>query len=152
MRVSPAASNSLAADTSARSVVSLPQVRSVDPVDLNLIISGGSNALLCGPLPVLNAALSALQPHLGTPIQKSSGSDFSLPRISAGTLILEQVANCSAFEQEALLVWLDAIARQVQVIATADLCLFDLVERGRFSDRLYYRLNTVHLDLQLPSA
>jgi hypothetical protein len=149
MRVSPASSNSLAAGT-ARPAVSFPQARSVDPVDLNLIISGGSNALLCGPLPLLNAALSALQPHLGTPIQKLSGGDFSLPCISAGTLILEQVANCSAFEQEALLVWLDAIARQVQVIATADLCLFDLVQRGSFSDRLYYRLNTVHLDLQSP--
>ena len=149
MRASPESSNPVATGATAGPVASPPHVRSVDPVDLDLIISGGSNALLCGPLPVLKAALSALQPHLETPVQKLSGSDFSLPCISAGTLILEQVANCSASQQQALLRWLDTIPRQVRVIATAEPRLFDLVERGSFSDRLYYRLNTVRLDLQL---
>jgi transcriptional regulator of acetoin/glycerol metabolism len=106
---------------------------------------------LCGPLPVLKAALSALQPHLKAPVQKLLGSEFSLPGISAGTLILEHVATCSSSQQQALLEWLDATARQVQVISTTEPRLFELVERGDFSDRLYYRLNTVHLDFQLPS-
>jgi DNA-binding NtrC family response regulator len=99
---------------------------------------------------VLRAALSALQPHLKAPVHKLAGHDFSLPCISAGTLILEQVASCSTSQQQMLLEWLETAARQVQVIATAEPDLFGLVERGSFSDRLYYRLNTVHLDLQLP--
>jgi hypothetical protein len=124
----------------------VPYVRPVDSVDLDLIISGGSNALLCGPVSVLRAALLAVYPHLRTPVQKLLAADFSLPCISAGTLILEQVDSCSESQQQTLLQWLDTAANRVQVIATTGPRLFDLVERGSFSDRLYYRLNTVHLD------
>lgn len=151
MRASTAPSKRVTVSASSHPVVSLPDVRAVDPVDLELIIVGGSNALLCGPLPVLKAALSALQPHLRAPVQKLSGSEFSLPCISEGTLILEHVATCSPSQQQALVEWLDTAARQVQVIATTEPHLFELVERGGFSDRLYYRLNTVYLDFQLPA-
>lgn len=135
---------------SAHPTLSLPHVRGVDPADLEVIICSGSNALLCGPLPVLKAALSALQPHLKAPVQKLLGSELSLSCISAGTLILEHVATCSPSQQQTLLKWLDTAARQVQVISVTEPRLFELVERGCFSDRLYYRLNTIHLDFHLP--
>lgn len=151
MRASPAPVKAAISPVTPKPVLALPHIRAVDPVDLNLIIFGGSNALLCGPLPILNAALSALQPHLKTPIQKLLGSEFSVPCVSAGTLILEHVATCTPSQQQALLEWLDTAARQVQVISTTEPRLFELVERGGFSDRLYYRLNTVHLDFQLLS-
>ena len=102
-------------------------------------------------MPVLKAALAALQPHLKAPVQQVLGSEFSLPCISAGTLILEHVATCSPAQQQALLEWLDGTVSEVQVISTTEPRLFELVERGDFSDCLYYRLNTVHLDFQLPS-
>jgi Sigma-54 interaction domain len=150
MRASPAPSNRVLESVIARPGLSLPHVRAVDAVDLELIIFGRSNALLCGPGPVLTAALVAMQPHLTTPVQKADGGAPSLPAISSGTLILEHVATCSPSQQQALLEWLD-VARQVQVIATSERRLFDLVQRGAFSDRLYYRLNTIHLDFHLPA-
>jgi transcriptional regulator of acetoin/glycerol metabolism len=35
----------------------------------------------------------------------------------------------------------------VQVISTSERPLFELVERGTFSDQLFYRLNVMHLEL-----
>src|SRR5688500_5495986 len=100
MRVSSVTSKRATSPLTPLAVLSLPHLRAVDAVDLNLIIFGGSNALLCGPMPVLNAALSALQPHLKAPVQKLLGSEFSLPCVSAGTLILEHVATCSPAQQQ----------------------------------------------------
>jgi len=91
-----------------------------------------------------------MQPHLATPLQKTGGREFSLPAISSGTWILEHDSDCSPSEQQSLIEWLDT-ARQVQVIATAEPRLFDLVESGGFSDRLYYRLNMICLDFHLPA-
>ena len=145
MRASPAPSTRV----TPRPALSLPHVRTVDAVDLELIIFGRSNALLCGPGAVLKAALGAMQPHLTTPVQKAEPSELSLAGISSGTLILEHVAACSPSQQQALLEWIDT-ARQVQIIATTEFRLFDLMQRGGFSDRLYYRLNTIHLDFHLP--
>jgi Sigma-54 interaction domain len=147
MRASPAPSKPVVAS---HPVLSLPHVRVLDPVDLDLIIFGRSNALFCGPGPVLKAALAALQPHLATPVQRADASKFSLPAISSGTWILEHVAACSPSQQQSLYEWLDT-ARQVQVIATTEPRLIDLVESGGFSSRLYYRLNTIYLDFHLPA-
>jgi transcriptional regulator of acetoin/glycerol metabolism len=46
-----------------------------------------------------------------------------------------------------LLGWLDRSERSTQLIATTDRPLLDLVDTGRFDARLFYRLNTVYLDL-----
>jgi DNA-binding NtrC family response regulator len=65
-----------------------------------------------------------------------------------GTLILEDVAALSRDQQTALLQWLEDVGRSVQIIATDTEPVFPLVEKGRFLDALYYRLNTVLLDLR----
>lgn len=141
------ASSGLAARAIACTIPPLPRVIEIDPVDWDLIITGGFNALLCGPPAALEAPLFRLRVHLPTPLHAWSGSgEWSLPCVSAGTLVLEHVAACSLEQQRALLQWLDAAARPVQVITTTDRPLFDLVERGAFLESLYYRLNTVHLN------
>jgi transcriptional regulator of aromatic amino acid metabolism len=122
-------------------------VAEINPVDWNLIIAG-RNALLCGPPAALATALAELRPHLRAPLHMWSGAgEWFLPSVSEGTLILEDVAACSPEQQHALLQWLDASAGPVQVITTIERSLWDLVERGIFLDRLYYRLNTVYFDL-----
>ena len=150
MRAAPAPSQPVAASVTSHAALPLPHVRVLDRVDLDLIIFGRSNALFCGPGSVLKAALAAMEPHLATPVQKADGGEFSLPAISSGTWILEHVAACSSSQQQSLLEWLDT-APQVQVIATTEPRLFDLVQSGGFSDRLYYRLNTIYLDFHLPA-
>jgi transcriptional regulator of acetoin/glycerol metabolism len=57
------------------------------------------------------------------------------------------VWNLSSTEQSALLDWLDRDRRGTQVISTSPQSLVPLVEQGRFSDVLYYRLNLVYIEL-----
>jgi transcriptional regulator of acetoin/glycerol metabolism len=43
--------------------------------------------------------------------------------------------------------WLDSTSSGTQVVSTASAPLLPLVEAGAFDDALYYRLNTVYVDL-----
>lgn len=104
------------------------------------------NALLCGPPSTIDAALAALEPYFPQPVVRWSADNFrSLPCRARGTVILEHAEAYEQEQQRALLKWLDEA--RVQVVSTTDRPLVDLVERGLFLDHLYYRLNTVYLDL-----
>jgi Sigma-54 interaction domain len=69
------------------------------------------------------------------------------PYTQMGTLILHEVGDLSHDDQRQLLEWLEPAARRVQVISTTSASLFPRVEVGSFSDVLYYRLNTMCLDM-----
>ena len=78
----------------------------------------------------------------------SPGERLALPApTQLGTLILHDVAALSHDDQRQLLEWLEPAARFVQVISTTSVALFHVVEGGSFSDMLYYRLNTMCLDM-----
>lgn len=64
--------------------------------------------------------------------------------------MLEHVAAHQRAQQHALLQWLDDTAGRVQVVSTTTQPLFPLVQRDVFRADLYYRLNTVFLDLRDP--
>lgn len=64
-----------------------------------------------------------------------------------GTLILHEVGALPHDDQRQLLEWLEPAARRVQVISTTSASLFPRVEVGAFSDVLYYRLNTMCMDV-----
>jgi Sigma-54 interaction domain len=117
-----------------------------DVAEWQLIVQG-SSALLQGSQRALKAAVSALEPSLRSPHHTASGVRLSLPSNAVGTLFLEHVAECSTEQQHALLEWLDGAPQRVQVIALIERPLFDLVECGGFLSSLYYRLNTIYLDL-----
>jgi Nif-specific regulatory protein len=64
------------------------------------------------------------------------------------TFFIEDVEALSPHLQERLLQALeDGASQTVRIIAATTVCLFDLVERRRFSRRLYDRLATVQLTL-----
>ena len=119
----------------------------IDVTEWELILRTGSNAFLQGPQRALRAAVTALEPCLRSPQYTASGRRWSLPPDAAGTLFLEHVEECSTEQQQALVDWLDAAVRPVQVITMTERPLFDLVERGALLSSLYYRLNTIHLIL-----
>jgi len=50
-------------------------------------------------------------------------------------------------EQRQLLEWLDAPATRMQVISTASMPMLPRVEARTFDETLYYRLNTIYIDL-----
>jgi len=68
-------------------------------------------------------------------------------------MLIRDVATLSLDQQHALLSWLDqAGPGHAQVVSTAALALFPVVEHGMFLEALYYRLNTVRLDALAPSG
>jgi hypothetical protein len=125
----------------------LPQPSGISQAEIQLIIDSRLNTLLCGALPSVSAALSALRPLIRRPLVVASGSAWRAPSASTATLVVENVAALSSEEQRAMIDWLESTSRQVQVISTSERPLFELVERGTFSDRLSYRLNVMHLEL-----
>ena len=69
------------------------------------------------------------------------------PAADTGTLILHEVGSLTHDDQVRLLAWLDQSAGRTRVVSTASASLFARVEAGLFIDRLYYRLNTVSLNV-----
>ena len=113
------------------------------------------NVLLEGPEPALKGFLDVLIPHVMTPVLwDQPGVPRELGAGVHGTLILRDVGELSAEAQERVLQWLDdaSLDGQIQIVSTSATPLFPLVERGLFDSRLYYRLNVVLLDLQLPGT
>lgn len=126
-----------------------PRTLDIDRSDWDSIVTTRVNALLHGSPTALDAAMSKLRPHLRAPLHTRSGADEApLAGPLTGTLVLEHVEAFSSAQQQALLRWSDATAGTVQVIATTNRPLFDLVKRRTFLEPLYYRLNIVHVDLE----
>ena len=125
----------------------LAQPSGISPVELQLIINGRVNTLLVGSAASLSAALTALRAQVVRPIALASGAEWRTPTGSPATLIVENISALSAEGQRAMLDWLDSPSRPAQVISTSERPLFELVERGTFSDRLFYRLNMMYLQL-----
>jgi hypothetical protein len=86
-------------------------------------------------------SLSSLFPGL-TEIRVLPGSLRHLPRADCAALVLKNVGTLTEEQQEELLQWMDSGPR-VTVVSVSSSSLFSLVENGTFSERLYYRLNTI---------
>jgi transcriptional regulator of acetoin/glycerol metabolism len=73
---------------------------------------------------------------------------LQLPRLSARptTVILRDVEALSVDEQRDVFAWLDQ-SRTTRVVSTAFAPVLPLVEAGEFDGALYYRLNTIYIDL-----
>jgi len=103
------------------------------------------NLLLIGPTPDTRAFLAPLMTSLKPPIACCDGGTPELPTAPVGSLVIVDVDELTRACQQQLLEWLNDQGRGARVIATSSRPLFPDVERGRFSDDLYYRLNTVTL-------
>jgi len=75
-------------------------------------------------------------------------SDVPLSTLGAErTVVIRDVATWCLDRQEALLTWLSQPNRRPQIIATSSIKIFPLVTQGLFLEALYYRLNTILLDV-----
>ncbi len=75
------------------------------------------------------------------------GEPLILPAADLGTLIIRDVGEMTDVDQARLLKWLDHAVGHTQVVCTSNSSLLPLMAEGRFSDSLYYRLNTICVDL-----
>jgi hypothetical protein len=116
------------------------------------------NALIVGALHLTAAAVAEIDASLRQPVVWWDSSQApDPPELTAGTLVIRDVDRLDAQQQERLLRWmcLRRPAVQVQVLALARTPLIARVVDGRFAPELYYRMNTVlvevHARADLPS-
>jgi hypothetical protein len=109
-----------------------------------------TNVLIVGPETHVNNALSLTAPDLSRDdVVQSRGGRLQLPAPATRppTVVVRDVDTLTTAEQRRLLEWLDAASTRTQVISTASVPLLPLVETSDFNDTLYYRLNTIYIDL-----
>ena len=93
--------------------------------------------------------LDRILPDLSEPIVSwCPGNRLVLPPVAqAKTLILHDVGSLVFEDQTRLLEWLERADGRTQVVSTCGTSLLPLVHTGMFNATLYYRLNTVCVDL-----
>jgi transcriptional regulator of acetoin/glycerol metabolism len=121
------------------------------PDDCRLARAAGVNLLVVIPAGVNATLTDLLVADLVQPIVTwRPGEQLVLPSASqTGTLILRDVGALSLPDQRRLLEWLERAAGQTQVVSTTATPLMPLVQAGGFLARLYYRLNTVCVDVSV---
>jgi len=118
-------------------------------VDLLLMGMPRVNLLLIAPDAVVRYVLESLLLNLREPIARCvPGQPLDLPPHEfISTLILHDVGRLQPHEQLDLLAWLEQANGRTQVVSTASAPLLPRVHSGLFIDTLYYRLNTVCVDV-----
>ena len=113
-----------------------------------IVLTSCLNVLVTGPTGATRALVEELRPRCrGAVIEVPSDEPLALPALTApATVILHDVDRLGRAAQIELLDWLDGID-QTRVITTSNRPLLPLVAAGVFLDTLYYRLNTVYIDL-----
>jgi Sigma-54 interaction domain len=117
--------------------------------DLAIVCASGAHALLVGPDYAIDMALATLQRGLRQPVVSWTPTEIpEPPALTAGTLVVRNLAGLAGEQQRQLLEWVDNRQRKVQVISTSGQReVWPLVERGAFLTPLYYRLGVVCVDL-----
>ena len=118
-------------------------------VDLLLMGMPRVNLLLIAPDGVVRFVLESLLLDLHEPIQRwRPGEVLTLPPPeSSGTLVLHEAGSLTIADQLRLLDWLERAEGRTQVISSSSTPLMARVQGGAFVDTLYYRLNTVCVDV-----
>jgi len=76
------------------------------------------------------------------------GQALELPtRGRAATMVFEDLTRLTDNEQVCILRWLDDVAGHIRVVSTTTVPIWPRVTRGEFNEVLYYRLNTVYVDV-----
>jgi hypothetical protein len=118
--------------------------------DLQLARMTNANLLIIGTEGLVLHLIKSLIPDLiKATVVRCRGERLLLPPASAlvATMVLRDVDALADEEQRALLEWFRSASGLTQVVSTSSVPLWPLVEAGVFSDVLYYRLNTVCIDL-----
>ena len=116
-----------------------------------VILESRPNILIRADKSRLEQTMFALMPHLRQEvIQWRAGMKLELPKAFEGTLVVEGLEKLSPAEWQALDDWLTNSTSRVQVISSTAEDPMHLMTTCGFPVSLYYRLNTVVLDLMRP--
>ena len=128
-------------------VIPVPARLGIPHSDWETFLTTRANTVVVGNEDAALGLWTAVWPTLQKPIYWVDADRLSLPRQSAGTLMLQGAHALSMSAQQRLFEWLDRDARAMRVLTTSAEPLFPLVEGGRFLEVLYYRLNMLLLIL-----
>jgi hypothetical protein len=115
--------------------------------DCELLLASRLNGMLVGPAATARHVLRFIGPSLRPPIVAVSSQRRLRDIGDAGTVILRCVDRLSLPAQRELLTWLAGQTPRPQVISTAREPMLPKVAAGEFLEALYYRLNTVYVEL-----
>lgn len=108
----------------------------------------GANLLLIGVNGASRDRVESSLVGLGPVTRWEPGEQLVLPpAANTGTLILHEVGSLTNDDQVRLLGWLEQAEGRTRVVSTSAASLFARVEAGLFIEKLYYRLNTVSLNV-----
>jgi hypothetical protein len=112
-----------------------------------------ANLLLVGTELMVSSFVCSLWSNFDEPIMVRRRDDrlrLAPSSEPVGTMILYGVDTLTDDEQCALQDWLTVRSGRTRVVSTVSTSLLPMVEACAFSDWLYYRLNTVSIDLRSP--
>jgi transcriptional regulator of acetoin/glycerol metabolism len=122
--------------------------RVVPTADWRALLRRRTNVLVSGPAEALTAFVRIARSEMREPI-RSAASALPQALDGARTLILTDVGALDGHNQQRLVRWLDELEnREMQIISLTSVPLFSLVERNAFDARLYYRLNTIFIEIE----
>ena len=117
--------------------------------ELVLLRTLGANLLLTGSASATRNVIDANLLGLRGPLTAwAPGARLVLPPVeAAGTLILHEVGSLPHDDQVRLLAWLEEAIGRTRVVCTTSASLMSRLEAGTFNPTLYYRLNTVSVNV-----
>ena len=118
--------------------------------DVDLARINKANLLVVGTERLVLGLVSSLVDDANSDVMiRCRDGLLRLPPTSSqsGTVVLRDVDALKQEEQRRLLDWVDSANNRSQVVSTASAPLLPLVEARAFDAALYYRLNTVYIDL-----
>jgi hypothetical protein len=118
--------------------------------DLDVARISGANVMLVGPEHKVSSLIGALVPDLypAAPFKRREHRPLFVPASSHDAVVIRDVDALTPEEQLRLLDRLSVAKTRAQVVCTASKPLLPLVEAGTFNASLYYRLNTIYIDLR----
>jgi Sigma-54 interaction domain len=124
-------------------------VRSAPRRDLQVASIPRTNVLVVGNPEATRIVVDMLRLDLRGPVMRwRTGQPLDLPSpAQAATLVLENVTRLTTDEQFRVLRWLDDVKGKIRVVSTTSDALWPRVQVGVFNEVLYYRLNTVFVDM-----
>ena len=119
-------------------------------MDVDLARTNKANLLVVGTEQLVSTLLGPLADDIDSNVVMRCREGLRrLPPTTSqcGTVVLRDVDALNEEEQIRLLRWMDSDTDRRQVISTASESLLPLVATRAFNATLYYRLNTVYIDL-----
>jgi hypothetical protein len=123
--------------------------------EVNLARISKANLLVVGAERLVSTLVSLLADDFNSDvvIQCRDGLHWLPPASSlSGAVVLRDVDALKQEEQVRLLNWLNFSDNRSQVVSTTSTPLLPLVEACAFDPALYYRLNTIYIDLSVERA